>query len=229
MFENLTSNLTDCDLKFAQSEGAFSGYGSVFKNLDSKNDIIMPGAYSEVLKSGDPVPVYVNHGWLNGALPVGSWSNLQQDAKGLFGDANLVMQMPSAIDAYWAMKSKLANGLSVAIIPDHSSIERRPTGERIIHNIKMLKEISIVTDPANELSTVVSVKFREELDDVKNIKDFENFLRDAGGYSKGAAQILTAKAKELFGLRDADTQNEAKEAEKMLLDRFKRIESLTSQ
>lgn len=223
MIENTNLDFDGCDIKFAPSEGSFSGYGSVFGNLDSKNDIIMPGAYSQVLKSGVAVPVYVNHGWVNGDLPVGSWSNLSQDAKGLFGDANLVMQMPSAVDAYWAMKSGLVKGLSVAIVPDHTSIERKSDGSRVIHNIKMLKEISIVTDPANEAATVVSVKFREELDDVKTVKDFEHFLRDAGNYSKGAAQALTAKAKELFGLRDADTQSEADKLNALILARVNKL------
>ena len=207
--EHQSISISDCDLKFAASDGEFSGYGSVFGNLDSKNDIIMPGAYDEVLKSGDQVPVYINHGWLRGELPVGSWSGLKQDTRGLFGDAKLIMQMPSAVNAYWAMKSGLVTGLSVAIIPDHKTSERRPDGTRVIHSIKAMKEISIVNDPANDSSRVLSVKFRDEMDDIHNIKDFESFLRDAGGFTKGAAQVLTAKAKELFCLRDADNNDEA--------------------
>ena len=97
--EHQTIAFADCDIKFADSEGRFSGYASVFGNLDSKNDIIMPGAYDDVLKSGDAVPVYVNHGWLRGELPIGSWSGLKQDSRGLFGDAGLIMQMPSAVNA----------------------------------------------------------------------------------------------------------------------------------
>ena len=220
--EHQSIAFADCDIKFAASEGRFSGYASVFGNLDSKNDIIMPGAYDEVLKSGDAVPVYVNHGWLRGELPIGSWSGLKQDSRGLFGDAGLIMQMPSAVNAYWAMKSGLVTGLSVAIIPDHRTSERKADGTRVIHNIKMMKEISIVNDPANESSRVVSVKFREEMDSVRDIKDFENFLRDAGGFSKGAAQVLTAKAKELFGLRDADENDEAKQMAE-ILERIQRI------
>lgn len=209
--EHLLINISQCELKFAQSEGQFSGYGSVFGNLDTKGDIIMPGAYNEVLKSGEKFPVYINHGWLRGELPVGEWSGLKQDSRGLYGDANLIMQMPSAVNAYWAMKSGLVNGLSVAIIPDHQKTERKIDGTRVIHSIKAMKEISIVNDPANESSRVMSVKFKEEIDDIKSIRDFENFLRDAGGFSKTAAQVLTAKAKELSGLRDADGKDEVTE------------------
>ena len=89
MLVHQTLSLSECDIKFASFEGTFSGYGSVFGNVDSKNDIVAPGAYAEVLKSGEKIPVYVNHGWLDGKLPVGSWSGLKEDDRGLFGDASL--------------------------------------------------------------------------------------------------------------------------------------------
>ena len=198
MLINQTLSLSNCDIKFAAAEGAFSGYGSIFGNVDSKNDIIMPGAYAEVLKDGGEVPVYVNHGWLNNALPVGKWRGLKEDARGLFGDASLVMQMPSAVDAYWGMKSGLVTGLSVAILPDSKATERRADGVRVIHRIKALKEISIVTDPANAEARVTDIKTADEVEQIETIRDFERFLRDAGGLTKGATEALVARAKIIF-------------------------------
>lgn len=200
-------SLSECDLKFASTEGAFTGYGSVFGVLDSKNDIIMPGAYAEVIKSGARVPVYVNHGWLRGEIPVGAWNDLKEDDRGLFGAAELVMQMPSAVNAYWGMKSGLVTGLSVAIIPDSKATERRSDGARVIHRVKAMKEISIVTDPANGESRVVDVKFRDELDAVETVRDFERLLRDVGAFDQASAKMLTAKARELFVQRDVDDED----------------------
>lgn len=205
-------SLSECDIKFAAAEGAFSGYGSVFGVLDSKNDIIMPGAYAEVLKSGGPVPVYVNHGWLRGDLPVGSWADLKEDARGLYGQASLVLQMPAALNAYWGLKSGLVTGLSVAIIPDSKATERRSDGARVIHRIQAMKEISIVTDPANAESRVVDVKFRDELDQVETVRDFERLLRDVGAFDQQSAKALTAKARELFARRDAGEETAHKQA-----------------
>lgn len=202
MLINQTLSLNNCDIKFAAAEGAFSGYGSVFGNIDSKNDIIMPGAYAEVLKAADRLPVYVNHGWLRDALPVGHWSGLKEDDRGLYGDANLIMQMPSAVDAYWGMKSGLVNGLSVAILPDAKATERRADGVRVIHRIKALKEISIVTDPANGEARVTDIKTADEVAQIETIRDFERFLRDAGGLTKGATEALVARAKMIFGRGD---------------------------
>ncbi|MBL0209285.1 MAG: HK97 family phage prohead protease [Propionivibrio sp.] len=217
MLTHQTLSLSECDIKFAASEGTFSGYGSVFGNVDSKNDIVAPGAYAEVLKSGEKIPVYVNHGWLDGKLPVGSWSGLKEDDRGLFGEAGLVMQMPSAIDAYWGMKSGLVTGLSVAFLPDGKSIERRSDGVRVIHKVKMLKEISIVNEPANEEARVFSVKATEEIGRLETVRDFERLLRDVGSFDQATAKQLVAKAKDIFKQRDADEDAEAQSSQEQLL------------
>lgn len=195
-------SLNDAAIKFAAAEGRFAGYGSVFNVVDAHNDMIMPGAYADVLSTGAPVDVYVNHGWLRDALPVGRWSGLAEDTHGLTGTADLVMKMQGAADAYWAMKSGLVSGLSVAIIPDHKAIERRSDGVRVIHRIKALKEISIVTDPANAEARVTDIKFlddwQDEIESLQTVRDFESFLRDAGGLSKGLATALVSRAKVIF-------------------------------
>jgi len=217
MLTHQTLSLSECDIKFAASEGTFSGYGSVFGNVDSYDDVIMAGAYSEVLKKDQAVPVYVNHGWLDGKLPVGSWSGLKEDDRGLFGDASLVMKMPSAIDAYWGIKSGLVSGLSVAIVPDPEYTEYRADGIRIIHKIKMLKEISIVNEPANAEARVFSVKAAEEIGRIETVRDFERLLRDVGAFNKATAKQLVAKAKDIFRQRDADEDAEAQSSQEQVL------------
>lgn len=219
--EHKSISLTHCDIKFAASEGAFSGYGSIFGNLDSKRDIIMPGAFSDVLKSGDPVEVYVNHGWLRGELPIGRWSGLKEDTKGLFGSADLVMQMPTALNAYWAMKSGLVSGLSIGFIADPNTSERKSDGTRIIHRMKALKEISIVTDPANDASRIMNVKFKEDLDGAQSERDIEQLLRDAG-LSKWESKAVVSRAKAIFTGRDAQDDVEAKSMT-MILEKLQRL------
>lgn len=196
--ETKNLSLSDCRLKFAAAEGAFSGYGSVFGVVDSHKDIIMPGAYAEVIKSGAPVHLYVNHGWLRGELPVGKWAGLAEDGVGLLGDAQLEMKMPSAANAYWAVKGDLVSGLSIGYLPDPTAVERRQDGTRVIHRVKALKEISIVTDPSNPLARIHDIKSAElieQISEVKTIRDLEQLLRDAAGLSKGAATALVARVK----------------------------------
>jgi HK97 family phage prohead protease len=225
--DQITTRLSQCDLKFAQKEGAFSGYGSVFGNVDSHNDVVMPGAYDDVLKSGEPVQVYVNHGWLSGELPVGQWSALSADEVGLKGTADLVMQMPSAVNAYWAMKSGLVTGLSVAIQPHIDGVVYNKDGIREIHRIKRLKEISIVNDPSNDRALVTSVKtaeFMARIDAIDSVREIESFLRDAGGLTKGAALAFVARAKTVFGVtgEPLPAAIEAK-SEALILERLQKL------
>lgn len=192
--------LDECGIKFAAAEGTFTGYGSVFGVVDSHKDMIMPGAFAEVIKSGSPVHVYVNHGWLRGELPVGKWAGLAEDVKGLVGDAALQMQMPTAVNAYWAVKGELVTGLSIGYVPDPSGIERRQDGVRVIHRMKALREISIVTDPSNAQAQITDIKSADVLraiEELKTVRDVESLLRDVAGFSKGAAAALVARAKSI--------------------------------
>lgn len=220
MLEHKTVSLSDCAIKFANTEGNFSGYGSVFDVVDLKNDIIMPGAYADVIKSGNPVHVHVNHGWMRGDLPVGAWIDLKEDSRGLIGDARLEMKMPSATNAYWSIKSGLVTGLSVAFAVDKSAVERRSDGVRVIHSVKMLKEISIVEDPANVESQVLDVKMSEIIDEIETIRDFERFLRDAGTFSKSASVALVARAKKVF---QSDSEAPNAKAMQIIADRLAKI------
>lgn len=223
--ETKTLLLNECDLKFSNSEGQFSGYANVFSVLDSKNDIVMPGAFAEYIKTGNEIPVHVNHDWMNGRLPVGKWADLKEDSRGLFGAADLVMKMPSAIDAYWAVKSKLVTGLSIAAIPDKKSIERNAAGNRLIYNYKYVKEISIVDEPANADSTILNVKFAEDINSLQDMRDFERFLREAGNFNRDMCKMLVSQAKIIFGQRDAGNVVDAKS----LLNLQQRLESFAVQ
>ena len=225
--ETKTLGLDACAVKFAPGvEGKFSGYGSVFGVKDSHNDIIMPGAFSDVIKSGDPVLLYINHGWLRGELPVGKWAGLGEDAVGLKGEADIELRMPSAINGYYALKGGLVSGLSIGYIADQKSTERRQDGTRVIHRMKALREISIVNDPSNTHARVTDIKsgdLNEEIDQIQTIREFESFLRDAGGLTKGAAVALTARAKAILVQGEPDQGDAEAKALETLAMRIKRM------
>lgn len=225
--ETKTLSLNDCDVKFAPAEGRFSGYGSVFSVKDSHKDIISPGAFADVIKSGDPVMLYVNHGWMRGDLPVGKWEGLSEDSIGLKGDAQIEMRMPAAVNGYFALKSGLVSGLSIGYAVDSNGVEKKQDGTRVIHRIKALKEISIVDVPSNTYARVTDVKsiddLMDEIEQIKSIREFESFLRDAGGLSKGAAVALTARAKSILGLGEPDQGEAEAKALAGLAERFNRL------
>lgn len=214
-------SLNDCALKFAQDKpGRFSGYGSVFGVKDAHKDIVMPGAYVDAIKAGDPVHVFVNHGWIRGDLPVGKWHDMQEDAFGLKGEAQLQMEMPAALNGYWALRGGLVDGLSVGIYLSPDDVERKQDGTRLIHRVRRLKEISIVTTPANAQSRVLDVKgadVLEAIEEAKTVREIEQLLRDAAGLSKGAAAALVARVKAVAQQGEPATVDGADESERMRL------------
>lgn len=220
--EHKSISLRDCEIKFAQATGSFTGYAAIFGNRDWKNDILMPGAFADVIKSGDPVHVYVNHGWLRDELPVGLWSDLKEDEKGLLGEAGLVMQMPTATNAYWAVKSGLVTGLSIGFLPNFDMTEYKSDGSRVIHGISVLKEISIVTEPANAETRVISVKFKAELGQCDTERDLEDILR-AAGLGALESKSVVARAKAIFIGRNEPDPVAIKSAERAILDRIHQI------
>lgn len=217
--------LTRCELKFAENVGEFSGYGSVFGVVDAQKDIVKPGAFDKVLKSGDPVKVYVNHGWKRGELPVGIWTDLEQDSIGLKGNAKLETRMPAALDAYWSIKSGMVNGLSIGFAVDPSAIEIRNGGGRIIHSVAYLKEISIVDVPANDQALISGVKegyedyVITELSNVQTVRELERFLRDVGGFTRSAAMVVISRARDILLSGDQIKSGDAS----AVLDRINQI------
>ena len=69
--------LSDVD----ENLGIVSGYGSIFGNLDSDNDIIEKGAYKRTLKNnGNRIKYIYNH---QIDKPIGRMKELEEDEKGL--------------------------------------------------------------------------------------------------------------------------------------------------
>jgi hypothetical protein len=66
--------------------------------------------------------------------------------------------------------------------------------------VRALKEISIVTTPANAAARVIDVKGTDVLDAIESadtLRELEHLLRDAAGLSKAGAAALVARCKSL--------------------------------
>ena len=82
-------------------------------------------------------------------------------------------------------------GMSVNFSARKDDFDLIATG-RAFKNMASLNEISICTQPANELATVESLK---SLEAITSIRDAEHWLRDVAGVSKSEAQALIARIK----------------------------------
>jgi HK97 family phage prohead protease len=214
-----TLPLGDTEFKFTEDSGVFKGYASVFGGVDSYRDTILKGAYLDTLRENGLPKMFYNHKW---DMPIGKYTNVDEDSKGLWVEGELTPGHSRASDVRASMLHKTLDGLSIGGRLRKGDYKDGNDGGRIIHKWSDLKEVSPVVFPADSSARIDldSVKYNDEMAAIETIRDFEYFLRDAGNFSKGAAQALTARAKALFTLRDADDIDEAKQLEDQILARL---------
>lgn len=174
-------------------DGTFTGYGSVFGNVDSYGEIVMPGAFSKSLKDirdgGDPLPMLWNH---KSDEPIGGYTSLEEDARGLKVSGFIMIDdVARAREIHALMKRRVIKGLSIGYYVDEDSKDAK-TGSRLLHKLD-LREISPVTFPANVEAEIESVKsaITEILTkgNLPTVKQFEELLREVG-FSKSQAAVV---------------------------------------
>ncbi len=213
-----TLKLDDCQIK-AEGDGAtFAGYASVFGGVDSYGDTILKGAYEHTLRKHGKPKMFVQHD--SYSLPVGKWTTVKEDDKGLWVEGEFTPGMARAEEARAALKHGTVDGLSIGYMLKAEDFEHMDDGTRIIKRVSRLAEVSIVTFPADGAARVDldSVK-TEGLEQITSIKDFEYFLRDAGGMSRELAKAVVSRAKVVLQ-REAGTDLAEKQA---IEDRLARL------
>lgn len=199
------------EIKFASDEapiGSFEGYGAVFGNVDSHGDVIEPGAFAKSLldreRAGRSLPpMYKMHGAMTGNRqePVGVWEAMSEDANGLHVKGRLVgLDTEQGKWTYAQLREGALKGLSIGYrVPPSGSRKGSGRAGEPLRYIKsaLLREVSLVDDPSNVLARVYSAKMAGDdgesfADQIKTIRDFEEFLRDVGDFSHSAAKAIAA-------------------------------------
>lgn len=195
------------EVKAVDDEGIFTGYVSVFGNVDAGGDIVVPGAFTDSLAAwkakGKLPPVLWQH---RTCEPLGPFLEMREDTHGLWVKGQLlVTDVPRAREARALLKSKALDGMSIGYVPRDDSIDRA-TGVRSLKKVD-LYEGSIVTFGMNGMATVNSVK--SAIDSLESLADAERFLRDAGGLSRSQATAFVARIKSMpAGQGDPDPQDD---------------------
>lgn len=191
------------EVKEISDAGEFSGYGSVFGVKDAYDEIVMAGAFQRTLeawKVRNRLPVLL---WQHlSAQPLGLWTLLREDARGLYGEGKILLDAGDVERrAYVHLKAGSVDKLSIgfSLFPDGSRFDPK-TGVTYLTAID-LWEISLVTFPANPEAGVDAVKAAI----AAGPKDTERLLREAG-FSRNQAKALLAGGgyERLTGLREAD-------------------------
>ena len=213
--------LSDAELKLDDERGTFAGYASVFGGVDSYGDTIVRGAYDYTLRTNGKPKMFFNHDAF--ALPIGKWTVAKEDEKGLWVEGELTAGNPQAEAVRAALKHGTVDGLSIGYYLKKGDYDETDEG-RVIRRVSRLAEVSVVTFPADSAARIDTASVKaEDLDEVETIRDFERLLRDAAGLSKSAAAAIVARAKVVFGGRDARAEGAADET--VILQRLQRIAS----
>jgi HK97 family phage prohead protease len=182
-------------IKDVSEAGTFEGYGSTFGGSpDSYGDVVMPGAFTGSLvkhkREGSMPLMFFGH--KSNELTIGSWLDMAEDGKGLWVRGQLDLDDPVGTRVHRKLHRKEMRGLSIGYeVKDFERDDKRP-GVTMLKEVE-LWEVSVVNFPANRRSLVTDVK--SILDDGKlpTVREFEEFLRDAG-FSKTLATAIASKA-----------------------------------
>jgi len=174
----------------ATGDYTFTGYGSTFLGEpDSYNDIIMPGAFTDTLANRDrPIMMKYNHF----SDVIGRYTTAKQDDKGLYLEGKLSKGHSTAEDVYANMKNDAVTGLSIGFMIPQGGSEVGADGIRRISQIDLV-EVSLTPTPANLSAQVSSVK--SALDAAGSLREVEQILREANGFSRAEAFALVQRIK----------------------------------
>lgn len=126
------------------------GYASIFNINDSDNDIIAPGAFKSSLNSSVKLLWQHDH-----TKPIGIITKMQEDATGLRIEAEINNKTTDGMNASALLRQRAVTGLSIGFNILESDYNQK--SQRVISALD-LKEISIVTFPANDMANVEEVK-----------------------------------------------------------------------
>ena len=182
----------------------FSGYGSVFGNIDAYGDIIEKGAFAKSLvahaQAGTQPLMCLNHQVFD-SLPIGRWTSIVEDSYGLKVTGEL-LDTTAGRDTYTALKAGAIKGLSIGFYPVAWAMASKSDEFRRTISEVDLAEISVVTIPANTLAQVSEVKANME---EMGVRDLERLLRDCG-LSRKQAEAVTSQFESKKFLADCEAE-----------------------
>lgn len=212
------------ETKILGDDGTFAGYASIFGNVDLGGDVIERGAFKEMFMTKDGhVRVLYQH---DSRRPIGK-ARVNEDQNGLAFEGKLVLEDAVARSAYAMMKNGIIDGMSIGydvLGNQGDGFEIRGDGVRVLKKLK-LWEISPVTFGMNPMAGITSVK---HADQIKTIREYEDFLRDVGGFSRAQAKLLASAWKQLPGQREVESVSDGEGSNQLVSEILSLAASLNS-
>lgn len=179
------------EFKAASEEGRYSGYFSVFGNIDDGLDIIQPGAFTKTVQErARRIKVFHGHDWskLVGPAP----DVLQEDTRGLYVEGRLTLDSFWGRETWALLKDGAMTEGSIGFETVPGKVAWRDNGIREIGEVK-LYEVSFVPLGMNPLTEVQAIKALRGTDPARYLETLEALLAEmkAGArHSKADTEAL---------------------------------------
>ena len=173
-------------LKSIENNGLFSGYASVFKKIDSQNEVVLKGAFQRTLKKWNQINRTPALLWMHDpSQPIGVWQLVKEDSNGLFVEGRLAVKTQKGAEAYELLRLKALTGLSIGyrVVKSHIDTKHKV---RVLTDLDLF-EISLVTFPANDAARI---------QDVKDTNTDKKLLALSANRLRKAAHTLTVSSKQ---------------------------------
>lgn len=191
------------DTKALSDEGEFDGYASVFNHVDFGKDMVMPGAFTDSLKSrpAGKVKMLLQHDtW----QPIGVWTEMSEDANGLKVKGKLLLNTQNGQETHEFLKAGALEGLSIGY---RTLVEEYDRENEVRKLVKIdLREVSVVTFPMNDRATVSTIKGGDRIPSIREME--QHLTRDAGLSAAHAKALLADGYKSIQDARDAGSVDE---------------------
>lgn len=170
-----------------EGEGTFEGHAAIFEKKNSHREIIKKGAFKESISSRGTKGIKMLFGHERNN-PIGKWTDIREDSKGLFVRGQLLMQLAKAQETLLLMKEGILDGLSIGFSIIEDTFDRDENAW-MLHKID-LREISPVMIPSASEALITKVRDVSP-DDLRTKLDLEEALRNAG-FSKSLSQYIVS-------------------------------------
>lgn len=161
-------------LRELREDGYFSGYLTVWGEVDSYNSVFTKGSFKKTIQErGDKVKVLYNHDVL-----IGRALNIVEDDYGVFAEGQLNLQVQQSVDVLSFMRDGTLEGLSFMFKAIKQKVEK---GVLTIREVKLF-EFGPVDFPSGEKSIITEV--REMSEDTNRGTTFAESLTEEELYAK---------------------------------------------
>jgi HK97 family phage prohead protease len=207
----------DLALDRVEADGTFSGYASLFGAVDLGKDVVERGAFTRALRerAAAGIRMLFQH---DPASPIGTWSEIREDRRGLFVRGRLATDVAKAREVHALMRAGALDGLSIGF---RTVKARRDATSGIRHILEAdLWEISVVTFPMLPGARIETVKGGRPRR-LPTVREFETWLTRDAGLSRSDARAVIAK-----GFAPLLRRRDAAAGPQSLVDTIRRATSL---